>query len=227
MSDLDEIRIPRIEDIPPLNQHQIDPKELVRAAIYQFGGRFIGTIYDNAIGDGDHNPEKVLHALQFKWLIEQIPQIQNKLNRLLQIIPPEDHPEPSDISAIFEAAYRVSRKTADPKKRKLLKAALINAFDKELYLEGMTLRLMGILEDLYYGDIDILNRLNIEVQGNSSLKKYSQNRLTDQELHHIEILEKYALVRVATNSTPQQITIRTLGQKLLQLVLKDYPDDDV
>jgi hypothetical protein len=218
MTDLEIYKIPTTEDVPPLDEHKLDSRELWSAAIYQFAGRFVGSIYDNAMGTGEHSPQKVLHSLQFNWLLEQIPSIQNKLDILLKSLPAEEHPIPSDISALFESADRVSRKTADSRKRKLLKLALVNAFDKKLYNEGITLRLMEILENLFYGDIQFLNRLKCESKNSYAETHYFQETLNDQELHHLEMLEKESLVRVERGTEPYQITVRSLALKLLQLV---------
>jgi hypothetical protein len=218
MTDLEKYKIPTIEDVSPLHEHKLDARELLSAGVYQFAGRFVGSIYDNAMGTGEHSPKKVLHSLQFNWLLEQLPSIQNKLDILLKSLPAEEQPVPSDISALFEAATRVSRKTADSQKRRLLKLALVNAFDKDLYNEGITLRLMKILENLFYGDIQFLNRLKCESKHSYAEINYFQETLNDQELHHVEMLEKESLVRVERGAKPWQITVRSLALKLLQLV---------
>ncbi|MDC0716147.1 hypothetical protein [Nannocystis bainbridge] len=63
---------------------------------------------------------------------------------------------PSDLVALFRAGFDVWRQSSDAKKRKLLGNALRNAFDPKQYEEGLTLRLLGILSELTYGDIRTL-----------------------------------------------------------------------
>jgi hypothetical protein len=211
-------KIPTPENVPPLQEHKLDSKELLSAGVYQFLGKFVGHIYDKAMGTGEYNPTKILHSLQFNWLLEQIPTIQGKLDILLKSLPSDKQPISADISALFESATRVSRKTADAQKRNLLKLAIVNAFDINLYSEGITLRLMEILENLFYGDIVLLKRIKSE---SNSHHGYFQEELNDQELHYLEMLEKQSLVVVERSATPYQIRIRSLALKLLQLVAED------
>lgn len=77
---------------------------------------------------------------------------------------------------------------------------------------------MEILENLYYGDIQLLDRLKRESKPAHAEKSYFQETLNDQELYHIEILEKEHLVRVERGATPYQITVRSLAIKLLKFI---------
>lgn len=67
---------------------------------------------------------------------------------------------PSDLAALLDASFKVWQATADAKKRKLLGNALRNAFDPKQYEEGLTLRLLGILKDLDYGEIWVLKTMH-------------------------------------------------------------------
>ncbi len=62
----------------------------------------------------------------------------------------------SDLGAVLEASFKVWKANADARKRKLLGNALLNAFDPKQYEEGQTLRLLEILAQLNYGDIQKL-----------------------------------------------------------------------
>lgn len=66
---------------------------------------------------------------------------------------------PSDLAALVDASSKVWKRNADARKRKLLRNALLNAFDPKQYAEGLTLRLLGILEDLEYGDVWVLRTM--------------------------------------------------------------------
>jgi len=65
----------------------------------------------------------------------------------------------SDLVALLTAGLRVWQSNADPRKRKLLGNALRNAFDPEQYKQGLTLRLLGILEELEYGEVWVLRTM--------------------------------------------------------------------
>jgi hypothetical protein len=65
----------------------------------------------------------------------------------------------SDLVATLEAGFKVWKSTADAGKRKLLGNALRNVFDPKLYEEGLTIRLLSLLESLTYGDIWVLRSL--------------------------------------------------------------------
>ena len=64
--------------------------------------------------------------------------------------------DPADVGAMAESLARGMRRTADPKKRRLLRAAARNAFDPALYEEGVVLELMDMLETLTYADVAIV-----------------------------------------------------------------------
>jgi len=58
--------------------------------------------------------------------------------------------------AIFREWERAWSNAVDAKKRRLLMAALVNAFDREVYEEGLTATLFRIADKLDYGDIRTL-----------------------------------------------------------------------
>lgn len=62
----------------------------------------------------------------------------------------------SNIRAIFAAWSRAYDTAGDSKKRRVIMAALGNAFDQELFEEGLTLRLFNVLETLDYPEIQFL-----------------------------------------------------------------------
>jgi hypothetical protein len=111
------------------------------------------------LGLGKYSPDERLKDKQFKWVVSEIEKISHKINILIQKLPPDEQIEAADVAAIINAAMKASEKTADAKKRKLLKNAVVNAFDIEQYQEGMTLRLFSIFEDVEYGDVEMLHRV--------------------------------------------------------------------
>ncbi len=97
--------------------------------------------------------------LEFEWLLDDVAEIKERVKRLCEERKPEEQPTAADIGSLLEAANRVSRKTADDRKRRLLRRAVLNAFDSDLYEQGLNLRLLRILEDLEYGDVVLLKDL--------------------------------------------------------------------
>lgn len=153
-------------------------------------GQFIKAI----IGLGKYSPEERLRDKQFKWVLEQISEISNKLDSLLTQLPPEDRPEPADVAAIINAAMEVSQKTAGSKKRQLLKNAVVNSFSITQYQEGLTLRLFSILQDVEYGDCELLKQISRE--SNSLRIKSLSSSDNSLVYHHLEVIYKLGLVLV-------------------------------
>ena len=123
-------------------------------------GSAIKKLIEIGTGTGKYSPEQRLVTLNWKWLLEQVEDIQNRLDILLEKLPEKEQPQPADIAAVMKAIIDVSEKTADYRKRRLLKHALVNAFDIEQYRAGLTLRLVAILKDLEYGDVEFLGRIS-------------------------------------------------------------------
>lgn len=59
----------------------------------------------------------------------------------------------SNFAAILEAWLVVWRRTVDDRKRKMITAGLVNAFDPEAYEEGLTQELLRFCDVLNYGDL--------------------------------------------------------------------------
>ncbi len=158
-----QTRIPTAADLPSHHEDLSwkDGAEFIAegASGVPFAGPAIKRFIEFSTGVGQYSQENRLETLQWKWLLDQIPVLQEKIDILLNRLPDEEKPEPADFAAVVKAVLQASEKTADSKKRRLLKNALINAFDLEQYSNGLTLRLIAILEDLEYGDIELLGRI--------------------------------------------------------------------
>lgn len=172
---------------------------------------------------GKYSPEQRLVTLNWKWLLQQVEEIQNRLDILLEELPVEEQPQPTDVAAVIRAVIKASEKTADHQKRQLLKNALVNAFNREQYQAGLTLRLLSILEDLEYGDIYVLRKiLKSEESKNNELSHldlssehrmrvyqvktiFGNNDLSTASIifHHIDILESQKLISIESNSDEQ------------------------
>jgi hypothetical protein len=168
-----------------------------------------------------YSPQERIKDKQFKWVLEQISKVSKNLDDLLAKLPIGERPEPSDVAAIIEAAMETSRKTAGAKKRKLLKNAVVNAFNLEHYQSGLTLRFFSILQDLEYGDVELLRRIEVKPMQLSSLN----DDFSALTYHHLELLNKMGLVMIWNHSsnTPLgmsggNLRISELGKKLLGFV---------
>lgn len=133
----------------------------------------------------------------------------------------------SDVVAILQGVKRVWDKTAEPKKRELLRRTLVNAFDQSLYDEGLTLRLLKIMEDMVYGDIYFL-RVMLDLGGGLQVAMVNiKNQLPDPLLvrHHLQVLLDSDLVYSddeprearAKHYDNYQVSITELGKKMVQL----------
>ncbi|MEL6556188.1 MAG: hypothetical protein AAFQ63_22435, partial [Cyanobacteria bacterium J06621_11] len=110
-------------------------------------------------GVGKYSPEERLTALNWQWLTSQLGQMRDNLNLLVERLPSDEQPQAADVAAVIQSVIEASEKTADYKKRQLLQNALVNAFDIEQYQAGMTLRLIDILKEVEYGDVELLGRI--------------------------------------------------------------------
>lgn len=193
----------------------------------------LGTAIKAGIGLGDYSPDARLKEKQFKWAVEEITKISHKIDILIQKLPPSEQMEAADVAAIINAAMKASEKTADAKKRKLLKNAVVNAFDVKQYQQGLTLRLFKILEGVEYGDVEILcqimktakNKEHSQVHIKSFLENESFG-IRSLKLHHVEILEEYSLIKI-WGRLPNEplgvggqgyIQVSELGEKFLEFV---------
>ncbi|MBE9067356.1 hypothetical protein IQ260_11885 [Leptolyngbya cf. ectocarpi LEGE 11479] len=160
----DQTHVPTAQDLPShyRNLDWQDGAEFIAegASGVPFAGPAIKRFIEISTGVGQYRQENRLEDLNWKWLLDQIPILQEKINILLSHLPKEDKPAPADFAAIVKAVLQASEKTADSRKRRLLKNALTSAFNLEQYSNGLTLRLISILEGLEYGDIELLNRIS-------------------------------------------------------------------
>lgn len=194
------------------------------ANLIPLAGPMLATASKKVCGLGEHSPKERLKEKQFEWLIAQVSEILKKLDVLAKL-PKDERPEAADVAATIEAALEVSRKTADAKKRRLLRNAIVNAFDVEQYQTGLTLRLFSILQEVEYGEVELLRRIAdaSDAVGIKSLEPYNPAALT---YHHLEILGKQNLVQIWNRETTTPLGMNTnshtriteLGRRFLQFV---------
>ncbi len=90
---------PNIEDVPLLSPQRANRGDLFLALVKQFCGIFPAEILANAFKLGEHNPQKKLQALRQEWAIDQTAEIQEKLDRILDLL------SEKDLSNQFDAFY--------------------------------------------------------------------------------------------------------------------------
>lgn len=198
------------------------------------GASVAGTL-KASFGLGKFSPEERLKNRQFKWLLDTMVTISEKVDRLLKELPVEEQPQPADVASIMKAAIEVSEKTADAKKRKLLKNAFVNAFDREQYETGLTLRFFSILKNVEYGDVDLLKEL-VNKSKDVPLRSLSTNR-DALVFHHLDVLDKQDLVLIynysknlplSMNDSHAQTGLTELGKKFLKFVANiDTVDEEL
>lgn len=138
----------------------------------------------------------------------------------------------SGTTAIFASWLLAWRSTPDDKKRRLLKAALPNAFDKKAYEEGLGVRLFKIMQDLDYGELYYLSRI---AEHSEAFKEKARTIPANPDGlladHLVRLSEARLIVARGLNRTrydilddPNIIKCTELGQRLAALI-KDLPED--
>ena len=95
--------------------------------------------------------------------------------RIEQLEDTASKPTASDVLALVTAVQKVYENTGDQTKRDLLRRAVVNAFDPDLFHKGVTLRLLSILDDLTYGDVFLLRELASGAKDASPKKWYGED----------------------------------------------------
>jgi hypothetical protein len=98
--------------------------------------------------------------LRLGWVEEDMRRLEAKVADLMNELPPAKQPKPADFAALALAAIEASRRTFGSDKRRALRNAVINSFDKALYEQGVARRILQMLEHLEYHDIEFLRRLS-------------------------------------------------------------------
>lgn len=185
----------------------------------------VGHAIKAIVGLDKYSPQERIKDRQFQWVLEQISKISGKLDKLLVELPLEEQPEPADVAAIIEAAMEASRKTAGAKKRQLLKNAVVNSFNPAQYQAGLALRFFSILQNVEYGDVELLRR--IASASDAVQIKSLGNSINSLAYHHLEVLNKLDLVLVwnhnsntplGMNTTQAHTKMSELGEKFLEFV---------
>jgi hypothetical protein len=135
----------------------------------------------------------------------------------------------SNTAAILDGWAKAYRSTGDSKKRRVIMAALGNAFHPETYKAGLTLRLFDILEQVDYPEIRFLrDRFNEQGSAHGGMgtaanlaRPGSEGREMLERLRAHRLVDWYVASSRSREPTPRDIggTLRRtwLGDRLLEL----------
>lgn len=89
-------------------------------------------------------------------LEEVAPELEEKLQDLVDDPKADTRNLSSSAATVANKVLHAYARTPDARKKRILMAALVNAFDKEAYEEGLTVQLLKILDELDYPEIRML-----------------------------------------------------------------------
>ena len=217
-------------EVHPVQLPTVDDWVEAGFAVLPYGAAF-KAILGPSLKTADRRLAEEMPRIRMEWLLESVGSMQDQLKQLMEALPEPDRPRPADFVAFIEAADRVSRKTADSKKRRLLRNALVNAWNPELYEDGLSLRLLSLLEALEYGDICVLREMEmkpLQISWEESVYTWETWKLTLQA-HHVDELVKAGLADRNRRQAEQRnnvilprVKITALGTRMLRL-LREVP----
>lgn len=151
-----------------------------------------------------------LEAYQWEWLLEDIDRIRAATEELKSRRPVTA----GEVAAVLTAAQRVAKKTSESNKRRLLQNAVVNAFDEALYEEGLTLRLLHLLEDLQYGDVHFLRERKDkpETLGPSGVTA-GADWSRSLQAHHAVVLFRHGLITAVIRDQDQWVPDHTFTEQ--------------
>jgi hypothetical protein len=140
-------------------------------------------------------------------------------------VPENERPKPAEIGAVLHEAVKAARGAVNRDKRRLLRNAIVNAFSKEMYEEGLVRRLLRVLDDLEYGDVHTLNDFSGVEGENTQLRKFG-GATGSARRHHVGVLAAHGLISITgydKDAPPEEshngwIAMTHLGRRLLALV---------
>ena len=129
-------------------------------------------------------------------------------------------------------AWQDARDTqcADPKKQRILMAALLNSLDVDAYNEGMTLSLFAMLRDLDYGEIRVLNAAThpsnlLSLFPNSAQGDTGLIRPASKLHLHLAKLLDHRLVYIPPNRDNtfvfNSVVVTEVGEEMIKLIGSD------
>jgi hypothetical protein len=158
----------------------------------------------------------------FAAAVESVrPQLEEKLEALLGDEKVDKAGLGTNAAVIADAARRARARTADARKARVIMAAMVNAFDRDAYEAGLTVRLLGLLESLDYGEIRTL-ALQHGTERLSSFYPLDPGSLMEE---HARRLVDARLMRFKDLTTNDRVVATELGKRMLKLIEGGLPDD--
>lgn len=160
--------------------------------------------------------------------------IATNITRLREQLDQAEWPRPEEVAATFRALEEVAKKTTNAKKREILRHAAINAFDPSFYEEGLVRRFITAIEDLEYGDVELLRRM-VQVGEERPLdgtnetfvavprETFKFGSTVSMDAYHVSRLESVGAAKVGSGGSGQ---VTTFGLRLLQFVSEPQGDDE-
>lgn len=105
---------------------------------------------------------------------------------------PENRPSLADLFNFAKQLSAKAESSVDTKKRRLLAAAMINAFDPKLYQQGMNETLLAILDDITYADVTHLRKMAEDKT--FDFKKINQINAEEIDVVDVQRLVDFGLV---------------------------------
>lgn len=103
------------------------------------------------------SPDRRLRAAMAQEFGERVAEVAPELEERLQALVDDEQVDDSGLAgalgATLDAVAKAYSRTVDPRKQRLLMAAVVGSFDKETFRKGLSRRLIEILDRLDYGDI--------------------------------------------------------------------------
>lgn len=141
-----------------------------------------------------------------------------------------------DIAAVVRAQRKARQSTYTAEKRAMLRNAAINAFDPEVYKQGLAIRMMRLLDEVEFADVVILRRIKDTATPNDPHKNvplpHTDIRrlglpIFDESLllHHLDVLQRHGLIRrfkdyhyMTRNEDGTNVLVLGLGHALLRYI---------
>lgn len=214
---------PRLEDVPKLTARQIV------WALFMTMLKGPGNMASEAVamysGFGAYDPAQRLRHSQLEFIIDILEGLQERFDRLERELEEEEMPNAAEAAAIFEHAIGAARVNTSRDKRRLIQNALLNAFDPELYREGMVVRMFELLGGLEYPELHLLHDIGSKMKrgmakqdSRAALSTMTKNPLFH---HHKERLESLRLI----SGSYIDLKATSLGHYLLRFISEpDIPD---
>lgn len=160
------------------------------------------------------------------------PELEQKLQDLVDDPDVDTGNLSSSAATVANEVLQAYARTADARKKRILLAVLVSAFDKDAYEEGLTVGLLRILDVLDYGDLRLLQaladqggtlRLTSKTFDAGTLEREHARRLQTQNLITLE--EKLSARLASASQFTANVTITELGSRMLRLVEGGLPVD--